>query len=286
MRYEECLVSYIDVLGFRNLIDTREVREILDVISLLKNVTDPPQFDNEEEQELMYAEGLINPTYCQSISDAVVRVAAFARKVGPEFGRRPNTDALFFEVDDLLGAQISLAERGILIRGGMSIGKVYIDPGGNGPIFGPGLVRAYELESREAVFPRLVVDDKLLEEFKNNPKLTQYGADDDAAKELYSLLRTGDDGMVFLDYVQAAHMYCGDFVGYLRFLEGHAQLIKAKLENSKDGRVRRKLIWLKRYHNDVVRKWIEEFDTNNEFSEKFKCSVTDNVKIRLKSVIV
>ena len=294
MQYEKCIVSFIDILGFRDLIKNSEVSEVNKIhnaISLLKKVTRPPESDDNENPELMYDTGMLNSTYCQSTSDAVIRVAAFDRKANPQFGTRPNTDALFYELDDLLRAQVSLVEQGILVRGGISIGEVYIDRQGNNPIFGPGLVRAYELESKEAIFPRLVIDDKLLddkllEEFKNNPKLTQFGADDYAARELFSFLRTGDDGIVFLDYVKAAQENCKDFAGYLQFLGHHAQLIKANLENGRDRKVRRKFIWLQRYHNDVIKNWIEEFVTNNNFSKKYGVYDIADLEARLKCVIV
>ena len=278
--YEECIVSFIDILGFRDLINNSRAQDIFNAISQLKKVTNPAELESKEELELMYDTGILNPTYCQSISDAIVRVSAYDRRnnSGNAFGSNPN--ALLIELDDIVNAQIELVERGILIRGGISIGKVCIDPRGNNPIFGPGLIRAYDLESNEAVYPRLMIDETLLEEFKNNPKLTHYGADEESTMEVFSLLRTGDDGIVFVDYVRAAHLYSESYDKYIDFLCNHKTLILKNLMEVKKPKIRRKYIWLARYHNRVIEEWRDELDTEENFGEKYEASSDAVLRLR------
>ena len=57
----------------------------------------------------------------------------------------------------------------ILIRGGISMDQLYIkDPSdGNDFVIGKALVNAYELESKTAIYPRVVVDERLVSEFEN-----------------------------------------------------------------------------------------------------------------------
>ena len=45
-------------------------------------------------------------------------------------------------------------------RGGVAIGDIYHD---DEAVFGPGLVRAYDIESNVAKFPRIVVDHEVLD---------------------------------------------------------------------------------------------------------------------------
>jgi hypothetical protein len=55
-----------------------------------------------------------------------------------------------------------LLEKGILFRGGLTIGNIiHID---NGTVFGQGLIDAFMLETRSAKYPRIVLSDKLLKE--------------------------------------------------------------------------------------------------------------------------
>ena len=49
---------------------------------------------------------------------------------------------------------------GVLIRGGMCIGEMLVAD--EGIVFGPGLVKAYDLESKYAVHPRIVIDRDLI----------------------------------------------------------------------------------------------------------------------------
>src|SRR5690606_36928579 len=63
-------------------------------------------------------------------------------------------------------AQVELLARGILIRGGISMGDVHVDAG-KGVWFGPGIVSAYQLEL-DADFPRVVLDPHLAVAFREN----------------------------------------------------------------------------------------------------------------------
>jgi hypothetical protein len=56
---------------------------------------------------------------------------------------------------------LATASRGFYIRGGVAVGDIIHD---DEIVFGPGLNRAYELESKLAKFPRVVVDQAVLDE--------------------------------------------------------------------------------------------------------------------------
>jgi len=55
-----------------------------------------------------------------------------------------------------------LMEKGILLRGGLTIGNIIHDD--KGTVFGQGLIDAYKLESHSAKFPRIILSDKLIKE--------------------------------------------------------------------------------------------------------------------------
>ena len=54
---------------------------------------------------------------------------------------------------------------GCLLRGGISYGKLYV---GKSSILGPALIRAYEIETKEAIYPRVVIDDSIEMLFRNS----------------------------------------------------------------------------------------------------------------------
>jgi hypothetical protein len=65
----------------------------------------------------------------------------------------------------LLGMiQVGAAMEGHLVRGGLTAGQIFHT---DKAVFGPALNRAYELESKIAVFPRIVVDPEWLHLFKD-----------------------------------------------------------------------------------------------------------------------
>lgn len=59
-----------------------------------------------------------------------------------------------------------LLREGILTRGGVAIGPVHHDPQ---RVFGEGLLSAYGLERQQAVYPRIVVSDALVDLFEYSP---------------------------------------------------------------------------------------------------------------------
>jgi hypothetical protein len=56
--------------------------------------------------------------------------------------------------------QVGIAAMGFFIRGAVTIGDLYHD---REVVFGPGLVRAYDLESNTAIYPRIVLDPNVVE---------------------------------------------------------------------------------------------------------------------------
>ena len=60
------------------------------------------------------------------------------------------------KIDKIITAleQSLLSQYGLLLRGGIAVGKPYQD---NEVVYGPGLVKAYALESKYAVYPRVIM---------------------------------------------------------------------------------------------------------------------------------
>lgn len=60
--------------------------------------------------------------------------------------------------------QLSLMTRGFYIRGGIAKGSYYSD---NNMIFSNALVKAYELESKKAIYPRIIVEQEIVDLLRN-----------------------------------------------------------------------------------------------------------------------
>lgn len=255
------MVTFIDILGYRDLLNTRTAHEIVTIVNALRRFT-AGDSDEGEPPRRMDEHRLYSQAFSESVSDAVVRV----RTVDTQ----SSDGAFVLELIDLMHAMIECVNRGILIRGGMTIGPVHIGLDGKGPIFGNGMVRAFKIESEEAVYPRIMIDDAALEVYLSDESLWNDG-DFDAYEAGMALefIAVAEDGSHFVDYLRAAGP--GEFdagiAGRFEFLERHRQLIVDNLAID-DQKARRKLVWLANYHNRFIvelRTRYDMDDLNGEF---------------------
>lgn len=266
--YERAIVTFIDILGFRALIETRDTAEILEILQFLRASTrgdgheDPRPTRSDEAR-------LHTQSFSESVSDAVVRVRTTVTQ--------SHDGPFLYELLNLMHAQIQCLSRGILIRGGLTLGNIHVGPGGEGPVFGPAMVRAYQIEQSEAVYPRIMIDEAAIEAFLEDPTLWQESQFDENDLEMAQrYISVAEDGSYFLDYLAAAD--AGEFdhgeAGRFTFLETHRDLIERELQSSQ-GRERRKLIWLANYHNRFVaelRIWYDMADASGEFEAEMEIS--------------
>jgi hypothetical protein len=139
----------------------------------------------------------------------------------------------------------------LLIRGGVTVGNIVKS---YGQLFGPAVVRAYELESKIAIYPRIVVGEEVFEELENNRGLWMHDKRDEK-QAVRNLLRTGDDGELYVDYLRVIRDELDDPVTeYDEFLNRHQSLITECLQRySGNDNVRAKYTWMDRYHQLTLR---------------------------------
>jgi len=147
LNYENKLVAYIDVLGFKELIpadegDTERSKRIEDYFDTV--LKDLKHLSNRKKglEKLLLSDTILLtyptqelPTFVefQEIALAIARV------------------------------QYALALKGIWTRGALTRGKIHLDTKNN-VVVGPALVKAYLLE-KEALFPRVIVDPAILYQY-------------------------------------------------------------------------------------------------------------------------
>lgn len=140
LEYEPHLVSYIDILGFRELVATKSPNFISRAIRRVQEITAP-----DAQIQKVNKENYIN------LSDLIVHTVPIL----PRSNRQSPEGLVFLEINHLARAQVALIDEGFLIRGALIIGEIERT---YGVLFGPGLISAYELEREQAQFPRIVVD--------------------------------------------------------------------------------------------------------------------------------
>lgn len=157
----------------------------------------------------------------------------------------------------------------VLIRGGISMDQLYIKDSDNGNDFviGRALVNAYELESKTAVYPRVIVDEILVNQFKNN------GWDDSM------LVKKPRSDHSFVDYLQTT-MSEGFPDRHKLRLHGSALVDHVNRDNDiNDGdgllrgkswdAIRSKDVWALAYHNDFCSR-VDADDCKVGFTERYR----------------
>jgi hypothetical protein len=136
--------------------------------------------------------------------------------------------------------QLSLVLEGFFIRGGISVGHLYMD---RDIVFGGGLLEAYDAESKLARDPRIVLADSarryLLEHLR-------YYASPDVAPQGLAVLKDEDD-QLFLNYLASVFVSVPPST---EWLEQHKAAVESRLQAFR-GRppLWSKYAWAARYHN-------------------------------------
>ena len=212
VKYSPYVVTFFDILGFRSLVQSEEPFAILNALDGLGCFRDETSLKGTSVKFVAF-------------SDSVVR----ARSIPVNADPATLADILETEVLDLAMAQVNATLNRIWVRGALCIGDLYID---RNAVFGPGLVKAYDLASSIAKYPRIIVENETL----------------------YSLNREDHNQKLGTSalYIQAEHDELG-FTPLATFLGEHKDLIVhgAPPSNSLTG-VSLKYNWLARFHNDYV----------------------------------
>ncbi|MEZ5325174.1 MAG: hypothetical protein R3F19_08930 [Verrucomicrobiales bacterium] len=151
---------------------------------------------------------------------------------------------LGFLVEDVARFQLHLANRGYFTRGGLSLGRNFID---ESMIFGPALVEAYQLESRMARDPRIVLGPTVAELVQQQ---IGYYDPPHSAPQNSEFLRDAD-GQIFINYLEAAIVDTDNGPQLnMEMMEAHRERIEAGLRsNVATPQVWSKYRWLASYHN-------------------------------------
>lgn len=185
--YTQAVIAFIDILGFKHLISTgtfEEVSRKIKAVRRLSGVDDQADGESFEPKVIQF-------------SDSIIRV----RPVECQANMESRYGLMFYEMLDLVHMQGELINHGICVRGGVSIGDVHVD---DQTLFGPGFVKAYELESVYANFPRIVVDPALIQQLQKDQRLfSTHNTLADEFEYIAKNIRRESDGIYFIDYLRA-----------------------------------------------------------------------------------
>jgi hypothetical protein len=194
MNYENRVIFYIDILGFKELIKKtvrdnndidQAIEDLVSTYNIIRNVWELDQVKKNEK----IAKGSSLGKQITIFSDSIV-VSFLAQ----------NSAMVFQTLKELKIIIVFLAYRGVLCRGAVSIGKLIHN---DKYLFGPALVSAYLMETQAALYPRVVIDSNVMKSVYENISFdpTPYSTLDDH-------LTTFDfDNMLYVDYFNPSMIF-------------------------------------------------------------------------------
>ncbi len=149
--------------------------------------------------------------------------------------------------------QLALALEGFFLKGGISVGELFID---DSMVFGPALLEAYRIEQSVARDPRIVLSDSVLELARNH--VTFYRKPEVAPQ--YEEILIDSDGKAFVNYLTLLFDDAEDleyFSDSWKGLEKHKKNIESGLIKYREKpEIWSKYYWLANYHNYFCRQFI------------------------------
>lgn len=235
--YRRSIFTFLDILGFRQIVEKSDPKLVQEVLATLREEAKPD--DNLSE--------LLEMSFL-TFSDCTVRtvpIESAANKKHPD-------GILWHEMLSLVHLQYRMVVRGYLLRGGMTVGDIWMD---GDTVFGPAIIKAYSLESEFAVYPRIVIDPLVFEAFDQEPLLRSH--DEDTEWEfIQKLICRDSDGLYFIDYLRGIMTEFDEEGMEFDFLKQHRQLIVKSAKDTKGiNKISAKYLWLATYHNAVVREF-------------------------------
>jgi hypothetical protein len=227
--YTDCMVAFIDILGFdsrvRNIKSREDFSEVVKIVSALKKM----------ERRLNENKDLFKTITVTAISDSIIVTMPYH---DPICAMAMTINILKFQYD-LIATSPETLLRGYLTRG-LVYHKDLI-------IFGKGYSEAYRKEREIGHAPRIVIDPIIIEDGKI--KVSSYKGEEEPDHIFNYLIKDACDGYYFIDYLKPI----GLRVGVSREqLIAERKVFKVFIENSlkfykDDEKITRKYKWLYNY---------------------------------------
>ena len=275
--YRESLLVYIDVLGFKKLIErsVTDAQLFAEIPSLLRHLKEQTirggRFINEEGNPRP-----VSIFRAFNFSDLTVR-ATYADTATNYYS------LCQWEFLYLCSIQIDVVCRtDFLVRGAISTGLISMEPDrkvDDDILFGPALVRAYEMEKEKPGPPRIVIGADVIARARKEQEGSFWTEH----------IHKDADGKFFLDYLFGSAVD-GLFVvnkkpmNLLDTLKAHKEGVERRIKNltEKDAGIVEKHRWLVSYHDDTIERLKQHYGPEQDRFDIFApqpMEIPDSLKI-------
>jgi hypothetical protein len=244
MKYENRIVAYIDILGFRALLDETVAKDGTDdqkrIDEVIRAYTSIREIWDLDEKSAALSASTYNSKKVTIFSDSIV--VSFMAEEPSE---------VFFTLLEIKWLIMRLLNHKILCRGAVALGKLIHQ---DEYIFGPALVEAYTLESKVALYPRVILDRNIIDTATAFNSLHHTSRQEREYVE--SLLEKDSDGMYYIDYFFKAQSELDDpEYDFPAYIENLSSIIRKGLMGSvhhTKADLRIKYSWMRERYNQMV----------------------------------
>ena len=224
--YQNCIIAFLDILGFKNIINTKAFDEIknilLSIIPQEELMIALGRAADDTDENLLRYNATLRETKVHVMSDSIV----IAAPVGA-----PEALTVVIDICNVIQEQLYNLDTPIFLRGAIAEGDFYLD---KHLIFGKGLVDAYIAQENYAIYPRIILSDNLI-------------AGREISVDGKETLPKDEDGYYYINTLER-YIDCES----LQELEENEryQKMKARIDTELSGyvdkRVREKYLWLRK----------------------------------------
>ena len=234
MNYQNRVCLFLDILGFSEHVKQttdKDGNEVIDKVQEIGNLLQ------------------LLPIKMKSFgnSNSERQITQFSDSIVVSF-QLTDKNAFIQLLDDIMQIVVNFILKGYLVRGGITYGKLLHE---ENIVFGPAMISAYELESKIAIYPRIIFDKELVEELINNGDFALKSLFNDEVESTY-FWKEDFDGKYYLNYLKGSEIYMdpNEYYGY--FLPELRKFITKALRNRSNQSVRTKYGWLRTKFNEQL----------------------------------
>lgn len=179
--YDKRIVLFLDILGFRTLINAGREAELLEILKIPVRLQSTWPYDGSTSMRLTaFSDSIVISDVVGDDDFPYQRLVYYASYLTWKF-----------------------LVRGILVRGGFAVGPLHHE---QNVLFGPAMVEAYQLESEFAIYPRIAVSAGVREGLFRQADSEGYAA----APITRSILKRDFDGVWYVDFLSMVGVHPTD----------------------------------------------------------------------------
>lgn len=237
---EDYIVAYIDILGFTNIINNDESGQHL---KLIFNIYNQALAHINSTKKIMSIEEIKIKLFSDNILLAI--------KLNKNYTKEELIEKLYKLVFILRYFQFDFLLNTYTLRGGITLGKLFIN---DFFIYGKGLLDSYNMESKLAIFPRIIINETLIKNIQHHKSVLLY-------------LEKDFDSFYFVDYLTLLFSgTCNETLSNIR------KIIIYLTQQNNNEKVKQKYYWLINKFNEKCIGKYKRYTINMEKEPIYKLS--------------